>query len=244
MSLIRNPRGIHFAGDTAQSISKDSFFRFANCGALFYTRFFDSVSGKQALLKPTLLPLSRNFRSHKGILYLASLVMELLYKGLSLFGYCGSKVNLILQDSRAWWINCLLRWENFLDQNQLSMVIIQVSLSISGAKREIVGSDLMVLLQEKDSFIKHDAEAKEFGEPRAILVRDEQTRRKLQKEVKDFALVLTILQSKGMEFEDVFIYDFFTTSPYGSDFAILEEILDESHSIGIQTTNNPYTISS
>ncbi|KAL0640852.1 hypothetical protein Q9L58_000159 [Maublancomyces gigas] len=100
-----------------------------------------------------------------------------------------------------------------------------------------VGSDLMVLLQEKDSFIKHDAEVKEFGEPRAILVRDEQTRRKLRKEVKDFALVLTILQSKGMEFEDVFLYDFFTTSPYGSDFAILEEILD-GHSMGMFLAND------
>lgn len=95
LSLIRNPRGIHFAGDTAQSISKDSLFRFANCGALFYTRFCNSVAGDQTLLKPTLLSLSHNFRSHKGILYLASLVMELLYNGILPLDCCGSKVNFI-----------------------------------------------------------------------------------------------------------------------------------------------------
>lgn len=95
----------------------------------------------------------------------------------------------------------------------------------------LVGSDLMALLQETDSSMKNNMETKEFGEPRVILVRDEQTRRELQKKVKDFALVLTILQSKGMEFEDVFLYDFFTTSPYGSDFGILERFLDGEHSI-------------
>lgn len=102
LSFIRNPRGIHFgnslascydsscaptykilAGDTAQSISKDALFRFANAKALFYTRFskLDYIEGNKTLLKPTLLPLSKNFRSHQGILSLASLIMELMYTG-------------------------------------------------------------------------------------------------------------------------------------------------------------------
>lgn len=154
---------------------------------------------------------------------------------MSLFDYYGSKVNLIgfpgLVDKLPPEVGELPGPKPTLYGNHTN------PLSICGAKRGTVGSDLMVLLQEKDSFIKHDAEVKEFGEPRAILVRDEQTRRKLRKEVKDFALVLTILQSKGMEFEDVFLYDFFTTSPYGSDFAILEEILD-GHSMGMFLAND------
>lgn len=74
------------AGDTAQSISKDSLFRFANAKALFHTRFSKllPVYGNQSFLVPKLLPLSHNFRSHKGILALASLVMELLYTGMLL----------------------------------------------------------------------------------------------------------------------------------------------------------------
>lgn len=99
LNFIRNPRGIHFgnslascydsscaptykilAGDTAQSISKDALFRFANAKALFYTRF-SKLEDNKTLLKPMLLPLSKNFRSHQGILSLASLIMELMYTG-------------------------------------------------------------------------------------------------------------------------------------------------------------------
>jgi superfamily I DNA/RNA helicase len=72
----------------------------------------------------------------------------------------------------------------------------------------------------------------EYGEERVILVRDEQTREDLQKHVGDFALVLTILQSKGMEFEDVFLYDFFSTSSYSRHFEILQLLFNEKHGIG------------
>lgn len=72
-----------------------------------------------------------------------------------------------------------------------------------------------------------DTEVSEFGEERVILVRDEETQRELEKnpKIRNFALVLTILQSKGMEFEDVFLYNFLTTSPYNSKFTILEDLL-------------------
>lgn len=69
------------AGDTAQSISKDSLFRFPNAQALFYSRFHDPslTWKKQAEVVPELLPLSHNYRSHLGIVSVASVVMELLY---------------------------------------------------------------------------------------------------------------------------------------------------------------------
>ncbi|RPB01633.1 hypothetical protein L873DRAFT_637763 [Choiromyces venosus 120613-1] len=43
----------------------------------------------------------------------------------------------------------------------------------------------------------------EFGGLRVILVRDEETRDKLRKELGSSSLVLTIFQSKGMEFDDI-----------------------------------------
>lgn len=75
-----------------------------------------------------------------------------------------------------------------------------------------------------------DVEKDAFGGLRVILVRDEQTQCELQKKVPNSTLVLTILQSKGMEFDDVFLYDFFTTSPYSSDFKVLGDLLRELHS--------------
>ena len=41
-------------------------------------------------------------------------------------------------------------------------------------------------------------------------MRDEDAKARLQAEIGDLALVLTILQSKGMEFDDVILWDFFT----------------------------------
>ena len=101
LTLVGSPQDIHFgmsrsifcpsllalwshqsaAGDTAQCISKDALFRFANAKSLFYEHFRNSTSSTREL-KPTLLPLSQNFRSHKQILSVASLVMHLLYRGL------------------------------------------------------------------------------------------------------------------------------------------------------------------
>ena len=45
-------------------------------------------------------------------------------------------------------------------------------------------------------------------------MRDEDAKAGLQAEIGDVALVLTILQSKGMEFDDVILWDFFTGCPY------------------------------
>jgi hypothetical protein len=82
----------------------------------------------------------------------------------------------------------------------------------------------------------------EYGEERVILVRDEQTRRDLQKKVGEFALVTTILQSKGMEFEDVFLYDFFSTSPYSRNFEILQNLFIEKHGIGEPSQSGVFAI--
>ena len=72
----------------------------------------------------------------------------------------------------------------------------------------------------------------EYGEARVILVRDEETCDKVQAELGRSSLVLTILESKGMEFEDVFLYDFFSTSPYSHKLNILEELGKQRHHTG------------
>src|SRR5688572_18090772 len=73
-----------------------------------------------------------------------------------------------------------------------------------------------------------DAETSAFGEMRVIITRDEESRDRLQHLVSDFALVLTILQSKGMEFDDVILFDFFSSSPFESGFTILDSILQNT----------------
>ncbi|RPB01649.1 hypothetical protein L873DRAFT_644184 [Choiromyces venosus 120613-1] len=201
LRLVGCPRGIHFAGDTAQCISKDALFRFENAKALFYERFSGSTVSTREL-KPKLLPLSHNFRSHKRILRVASLVMELLYKG---FPELVDKLPPEIGD-------------NF------------------GPKPTLyVGTNIMDILkfeEEMETPPKSDVEhgnSNEFGGLRVILVRDEEIRDNLRKELGSSSSVLTILQSKGMEFDDVLLYDFLSTSPYSDKLNILEELLQRGH---------------
>ena len=70
------------AGDTAQCISKDSAFRFENVKRLMFEHFshLSQVAGSPELAKPELCALYKNYRTHQGILSLASYVMRVLYQ--------------------------------------------------------------------------------------------------------------------------------------------------------------------
>jgi hypothetical protein len=50
-----------------------------------------------------------------------------------------------------------------------------------------------------------------------ILVRDERTKEGLRAKCGDNALVLTVLEAKGMEFTDCLIYNFFSSSGISSN---------------------------
>ena len=54
----------------------------------------------------------------------------------------------------------------------------------------------------------------EFGAEQVILVHDDAAKARLQAEVGNVALILTILQSKGMEFDDVVLWNFFSDCTY------------------------------
>lgn len=76
---------ILLAGDTAQAISQDSTFRFADIKALLYDHFAaaGAAANQKEIVQATMFTLSKNYRSHQGILALASQVMAMLWKGIS-----------------------------------------------------------------------------------------------------------------------------------------------------------------
>jgi hypothetical protein len=56
----------------------------------------------------------------------------------------------------------------------------------------------------------------EFGASQVIIVRDDATKQRLKhlnSNIGDIGLVLTVFEAKGMEFNDVLLYNFFTNSP-------------------------------
>ena len=76
----------------------------------------------------------------------------------------------------------------------------------------------------------------QFGSKQVIIVRDTDDKTRLGLALGEFALILTIMESKGMEFEDVLLYDFFSTSECTSAFRALSnsKTLDERHIVSVK----------
>ncbi|KAI5808229.1 hypothetical protein DFH27DRAFT_650744 [Peziza echinospora] len=178
LTLVRNPHGIHFAGDTAQCISRDSTFRFEDVKARFFHHFLavaESTS-QPSLARPELYKLAKNYRSHQGILSLAAEVINML---------CN------------------------VFPGQIDRLAPEFG-SYDGALPIIfAGYDSVKLLSGGAGIEGAENGISYFGADQVILVRDDDAKRELKARLKSSAQVLTILDSKGLEFEDVILYQFF-----------------------------------
>ena len=175
LSIVKDCCAFHFAGDTAQTISFDSHFRFENIKALFYQHFAAAASftNKREIARPRLFHLAENYRSHQGILGLASFVMQVLW---STFPETVDKL-----------------------EPEVGQIHGPIPVFFLGCKAGMLASDDVHGADQ-------DKQTMGFGAEQAVIVRDQGAKAKLQAILGDNALVLTILQSKGMEFEDVFLW--------------------------------------
>lgn len=197
LSFVRDGRGFHFAGDTAQAISQDSTFRFADIKALFHEHFAaaSAATHQVELSRPQMFTLSKNYRSHQGILALASLVMEMIWKG----------------------------FPETVDKLEPEVGY------FNGPKPVLFrGVEFDILCSEDASQTTSSAGATDFGAEQVILVRDARMKSILQDQIGDGALILTILESKGMEFDDVILWNFFTECPNQAGVRSLETLKNES----------------
>ena len=179
LSFLKDGRGFHFAGDTAQAISHDSTFRFSDVKKLFHEHFAEtSTSTKQKdIAEPRMFTLSRNYRSHQGILALASLVMSLIWNG----------------------------FPETVDKLDPEIGYLR------GPKPVLfIGCDIEILRSSSVGSSELSKRAADFGAEQVILVRDTRSKISLQCQIGGVALILTILESKGMEFNDVILWNFFS----------------------------------
>ncbi|KAI5802951.1 hypothetical protein EDC01DRAFT_726313 [Geopyxis carbonaria] len=197
LNLVRNPRGIHFAGDTAQCISKDSTFRFQDIKALFFETFdpIARASNESHLSVPKLFTLIKNYRSHQGIISLASSVMKILY---TIFP------------------NTVDKLPPEQGQNDGPKPVF------------FVGFDEGLIADSMVGLNKANENVSDFGSEQVILVRDDSRKHFLQEALQNKAVVLTILESKGMEFEDVLLYGFFTDSPCQAGYRSLQKNFEKN----------------
>ncbi|KGN50541.2 hypothetical protein Csa_018847 [Cucumis sativus] len=66
-----------------------------------------------------------------------------------------------------------------------------------------------------------------FGAEQVILVRDESAQKEILNIVGKKALVLTILECKGLEFQDVLLYNFFGSSPLKNKWRVIYNYMEE-----------------
>ncbi|GFY91013.1 hypothetical protein Acr_07g0012090 [Actinidia rufa] len=202
--ICRNmEEGFVFAGDTAQTIARGIDFRFEDIRTLFYDEFLVESRGdvpagrKEKGHVSKIGNLKQNFRTHDGVLRLAQSVIDLLYR------FFRHSID-VLDPEKS--LICgeapapvLLEPGN--DENAI-LTIFGKSGNVSG---NIVG----------------------FGAEQVILVRDDRARQDISVNVGKQALVLTIVECKGLEFQDVLLYNFFGSSPLKTQWRVIYEFMKE-----------------
>ncbi|KIJ59804.1 hypothetical protein HYDPIDRAFT_118051 [Hydnomerulius pinastri MD-312] len=179
--ICRNPEGLFWAGDTAQTISAGSSFRFDDLKAFLYRIEQDqstNLIGERTIADPTAFQLAVNYRSHGGIVNCAHSVIERITRF----------------------------WPDAIDGLQPEHGIVDglKPVFFHGWDRDTVRYE-QFLFGASGSHI-------EFGAQQCILVRDEVARAKLREQVGDIGLIMTLYESKGLEFNDVLLYNFFEDS--------------------------------
>ncbi|KAI6011658.1 hypothetical protein BKA83DRAFT_4482953 [Pisolithus microcarpus] len=194
--LCNNPEGLFWAGDTAQTISAGSSFRFDDLKAFLYRIEVGALnctasntarhSGGSRFTRreradyytTAIIPARHKLPSHGGIVNCAHSVIDLI----SHF------------------------WPNSIDQLQPEHGI------VDGLKPVFfTGWDKDTVRYEQFLFGASGSHI-EFGAQQCILVRDETAKEKLREQVGDIGVIMTLYESKGLEFNDVLLYNFFEDS--------------------------------
>ena len=177
----RSPNELFFTGDTAQSIMRGISFRFDDLKSLFHhARKAAGINDDQnnfITVPKKLYQLTHNYRSHAGILRLASSVVDLL----------------------------LTYFPDSFDRLQKDEGLFE------GPRPVLLEScsptDLAMILQGN----QRQSSRIEFGAHQVVLVASNEAREALPDELSQ-GLVMTIYEAKGLEFDDVLIYNFFKDS--------------------------------
>ncbi|KAJ6544312.1 hypothetical protein B0H19DRAFT_1076434 [Mycena capillaripes] len=179
--LCQNRNGLFWAGDTAQTISVGSSFRFNELKAFLF-RIEDQEQKKHAevnfhpAVPPRVFQLTVNYRSHTGIVNCAHSIIDVISK----------------------------LWPNAIDQ-------LEPERGTVDGLRPIFFTNWDSESAESNQFLFGDQPSGGYIEL-GILVRDDAAREKLRELVGDIGIIMTLYESKGLEFNDVLLYNFFKDS--------------------------------
>ena len=177
--------GLFYSGDTAQTIAKGVGFRFCDLKSLFNPR---SMGGSLNLKAPIIKHLTVNFRSHNNILQLANSVV--------------SAIEILFPKT----IDRMRKEVSDLDGPR--------PMIISPGDEEL----LFYMLCGDETGDGQEGGLKkpalEFGCDQVIIVRDQESKARVPPMLQH-ALCLTVYEAKGLEFNDVILFNFFSETPCG-----------------------------
>eukprot|EP00775_Hariotina_reticulata_P001454 gene1454-1796_t len=212
LRVCADPNSMFYCGDTCQTIARGIGFRFEDVKTLMYREGCrHAAEGGVPVGMPHLELLTVNYRTHSGILDAASSITALLR---SCFPMLLDK----LPRERAFFTGKWLPAATHTRQVEPCEPSGPRPLLLDALSTE----DLSILLSSGDP----GASQVEFGAHQVVLVRDMEAREQLPAELKaSNALIMTVGQSKGLEFDDVFLVDFCADSPAGPDWRVLLHLL-------------------
>ncbi|XP_058076289.1 uncharacterized protein LOC131224868 [Magnolia sinica] len=192
--------GFVFAGDTAKTIARGIDFRFQDIRSLFYREFLSELSGCKERGKVKEMQVSNVFHLNQNFQTRAG-VLKLARSVMDLlYHFFPSSVDVLSPEISPIHGKApeVLNFRN--GENAI--------MSIFGSSGSSVG-------------------ASGFGAELVILVRDDISKKQIFNHVGKQALVLTVIECKGLEFQDVLLYDFFGSSPLKAQWRVIYEFMKD-----------------
>ncbi|KAF8398785.1 hypothetical protein HHK36_014643 [Tetracentron sinense] len=205
--ICRNfDEGFVFSGDTAQTIARGIDFRFQDIRYLFYKEFLLEIKsdGNDRAKDKGQQRISNIFHLNQNFRTHAG-VLKLAQSVIELlYRFFPLSIDVLSPETSLIYGEAPVLLESGNDENAI--------ITIFGNSGNIGGSMVVG-----------------FGAEQVILVRDEFAKMEISDHVGKQALVLTIVECKGLEFQDVLLYNFFGTSPLKNQWRVVYDYMKEQN---------------
>ncbi|XP_020524975.1 uncharacterized protein LOC18437732 [Amborella trichopoda] len=192
--------GYVFSGDTAQTIARGIDFRFEDIRSLFYKEFLnESREGCLGSARGKETKISDLFHLNQNFRTHAGVLMLAESVLDLLYSFFPQSIDVLDPEMSLIYGESPVLLESENDENAI-MTIFGNSGTIGEGSHE-------------------------FGAEQVILVRDDSAKKQIFDYVGMQALVLTIIECKGLEFQDVLLYDFFGASPLRNQWRVIYEYM-------------------
>ncbi|KAK8583040.1 hypothetical protein V6N13_069804 [Hibiscus sabdariffa] len=193
--------GFVFCGDTAQTIARGIDFRFEDIRSLFYEEFLLPSKCKRKHGKKEKGQISKSFHLSQNFRTHDG-VLRLAQSVIDLlYHFFPSFVDSLCPETSLIYGEAPI----WLDSDSGDNAVAKIFTNSDKPEGHMVG----------------------FGAEQVILVRDDPAKNEILKYVGKQALVLTIVECKGLEFQDVLLYNFFGSSPLKNQWRIVYEYMKE-----------------